>query len=314
MIKEWTFDGGKNSFTYEDDLFGDGDSGKYARGTYKEESGRDGALFIRLGGQDDKDVEDLSGGWKKTFKLEEEGVAEITVRFKLTANANLEEDEFGAVRLALDGEAHGVDGKNYLAKLSGDGEGGSQMSTGWQEATISLGTLEAGKHELDIGGFMNAKTSKTEKVKILIDEISLDVDPEGVELDKFEAEVLELTNDFREENGLDPLAANAALTAAAEGWSKEMAQGDFFEHSDTPEIVEEEGYDWQSLGENIAAGYPTPEEVVEGWINSEGHRENLLSEKFTEIGVGYYFRDNDGGDAPFGHYWTQVFGTPDDLV
>ena len=49
--------------------------------------------------------------------------------------------------------------------------------------------------------------------------------------------------------------------------------------------------------------------MVEGWIGSPGHRENLLSDDFEEIGIGYYFRPDDGGDAPFGHYWTQAFGT-----
>lgn len=314
MIRNWDFDEGKNGFSYTDDLFGDGESGKYARGSYKESGGEDGALHLRLGGQDDKNVSGMSGGWTKTFKTDEAGLAEITIRFKITASPDFESDEYGEVRLALDGEVAEFKGNDYLARLRGDGEGGEQQTTGWQEVTLSFGTLEAGKHTLDVGGFLNAKTSNSEKVKILVDEVGLEVDPDRVELDDFEAEVLELTNDFREENGLDPLEANAQLTAAAEGWSEEMAKGDFFEHSDTPEIVEAQGYEWRSLGENIAAGYRTPEDVVEGWINSDGHRKNLLSEKFEDIGIGHVFRDDDGGDAPFGHYWTQVFGAEKDSL
>jgi uncharacterized protein YkwD len=65
------------------------------------------------------------------------------------------------------------------------------------------------------------------------------------------------------------------------------------------------GYtDWSDIGENIAAGYPTPESVVAGWMASPGHRENILSAQFTEIGVGMA---NGGGS--YGMYWTEEFGT-----
>jgi uncharacterized protein YkwD len=314
MSRDWTFETGKNGFSYEDDLFGDGPSGRFAHGKYKEAGGEDGALLVRLGGENDKDAEDLSGGWTKSFKLNAEARAEVTIRFKLQASDQLDSDEYGELRLALDGEAHGKGGKDHLARLHGDDD----PSTGWQEVTISLGKLEAGRHDLDLGGYLNAKSAKNEKIKILIDEVSLDLKPTGDDDDgnlaAFEAEVLTLTNDFRAENGLDPLEADAKLSAAAEDWSREMAEEDIFRHSDTPAQVAAEGYDWQALGENIAAGYPTPEEVVEGWIDSPGHRANLLSENFEEIGIGHVFREDDGGDAPYGHYWTQIFGTEADSL
>ena len=60
------------------------------------------------------------------------------------------------------------------------------------------------------------------------------------------------------------------------------------------------------MGENIAAGYMTPKEVVEGWMNSTGHRENILSPKFTEIGVGCYENKN----LEYKAYWVQLFGNP----
>ena len=58
------------------------------------------------------------------------------------------------------------------------------------------------------------------------------------------------------------------------------------------------GLAYRTAGENIAMGYPTPEAVVDGWMNSEGHRANILNPSFTVIGVGYVEQ---------GHYWTQMF-------
>ena len=130
----------------------------------------------------------------------------------------------------------------------------------------------------------------------------------GIGLEAFEARVLALTNEFRIANGKDPFANDTKLNAAAEDWSRSMATGDFFRHS-TPAQVEEQGYDWRAWGENIAAGYTTPEAVVNGWINSPGHRANMLSDNFEEMGVGYYYLANDTGSLNYRHYWTQTFGT-----
>ena len=127
--------------------------------------------------------------------------------------------------------------------------------------------------------------------------------------------VVQLSNEFRAENGLSPLSLNSQLGMAAEGHSEDMALQDFFDHlapdgSDVGDRILDVGYDYSRAGENIGAGYSTPEAVVEGWINSPGHRANLLNPDFTEIGVGYYFLENDTGTENWNHYWTQVFGTP----
>jgi uncharacterized protein YkwD len=127
-------------------------------------------------------------------------------------------------------------------------------------------------------------------------------------LEEFEAEVLRLTNAFRAQNGLSPLEADPRLNEAAEDWSRTMALDDFFEHS-SPRQVEEQGYDWRNWGENIAAGQQTPESVVNAWINSPGHRANMLSDNFQDIGIGHYYLENDTGGTNYHHYWTQAFGT-----
>jgi len=132
---------------------------------------------------------------------------------------------------------------------------------------------------------------------------------------QFEADVLDLINTRRGEGATcgdlgtfepaGPLTVNGALTCAARNHSMDMGVRDFFSHTnpdgDGPgdRIVLAE-YVYSNWGENIARGYPSPEAVVEGWMNSQGHCANLMNPSFTETGVGYYD----------GNYWTQVFGRP----
>lgn len=128
-------------------------------------------------------------------------------------------------------------------------------------------------------------------------------------------QVVELTNIERAKEGLKPLTLNSQLVDAAQDHSSDMAQDDFFSHtgadgSDVGSRVQDSGYQYSAAGENIAAGQTTAEEVVEGWMNSPGHRANILNPNFTEIGIGYEYLENDTGSVNYNHYWTQVFGTP----
>ncbi|WP_071516110.1 CAP domain-containing protein [Geitlerinema sp. PCC 9228] len=127
--------------------------------------------------------------------------------------------------------------------------------------------------------------------------------------------VIERTNLERTQRGLSPLVPNQDLTEAAQTHSENMAFQDFFSHTgvngaDVSDRVLDEGYRYTSVAENIAAGYTNAEAVVEGWMNSPGHRENILNPDLKEIGVGYHFLANDTGDTNYNHYWTQVFATP----
>ena len=134
--------------------------------------------------------------------------------------------------------------------------------------------------------------------------------------EQFINKVLELVNQERNKAGLDSLTLNNKLNIAAENHSQSMAVNDFFSHQDPTDSssggdrIEETGYDWNTWGENIAAGYSTPEQVVTGWLNSPGHRANILNPNFTEIGIGYEFLENDTGNVNYNHYWTQVFAKP----
>lgn len=122
--------------------------------------------------------------------------------------------------------------------------------------------------------------------------------------------VLDLTNIERSKAGFPLLTFNSKLAAAAQKHSQNMAMQDFFDHRHLVERVQAEGYQYSRIGENISAGQSTPESVVQGWMNSPGHRKNILNSQFRELGVGYYFLQNDGGSINYRTYWTQVFGTP----
>lgn len=107
--------------------------------------------------------------------------------------------------------------------------------------------------------------------------------------DDFVAQVVALTNAARAEEGLLPLTLNGLLTAAAQHHADAMAMEDFFDHinpisgSQPDERITETGYQWQTIAENIAAGDETPDDVVAGWLDSPGHRANILNPDFSEI-------------------------------
>lgn len=118
--------------------------------------------------------------------------------------------------------------------------------------------------------------------------------------------VLKLVNEERAKQGLNPLTLSAKLTDIATMKSKDMADKGYFDHTSptygTPfQMLQDFGVHYSSAGENIAAGQRTPEEVMNAWMNSSGHRANILNKSFTEIGIGYF----EGGN--YGVYWTELF-------
>lgn len=116
--------------------------------------------------------------------------------------------------------------------------------------------------------------------------------------------VASLVNAARRDAGLSELELDADLCAAAQARAQEIAQS--FSHtrpdgSSCFTILEEFGISYRAAGESIAMGQRTPEEVMDGWMNSSGHRANILNGTFTSIGVGYYV---DGAGAA---HWVQIF-------
>ncbi|MGB3760758.1 MAG: CAP domain-containing protein [Rivularia sp. (in: cyanobacteria)] len=126
-------------------------------------------------------------------------------------------------------------------------------------------------------------------------------------------EVVVLTNSYRTQHDLQPLTLNIDLSESAQVHSEDMALGDFFSHTGSngtrvSDRTTSAGYQSSYVGENIAAGYITAEEVVRGWMNSPSHRENILNANYQEIGVGYHYLANDTGEINYNTYWTQDFG------
>ncbi len=119
-------------------------------------------------------------------------------------------------------------------------------------------------------------------------------------------EVVRLTNAEREKEGLNALEIDQELNEAAQAKSVDMADNGYFSHTSPTygspfEMLDQFGIDYTVAAENIAAGQHTAEEVVQQWMNSEGHRKNILNDSVTHIGIGY---EPSGNMSP---YWTQLF-------
>ena len=119
----------------------------------------------------------------------------------------------------------------------------------------------------------------------------------------YEQEVIRLVNEIRVQNGLKPLTYDWELSRVARIKSQDMKDNRYFAHNSpvygTPfQMMKNFGISYRSAGENIAKGYATPQAVVNAWMNSSGHRANILNGNFTHIGVGY---------VAGGNYWTQMF-------
>ncbi|MFC4322957.1 CAP domain-containing protein [Litchfieldia salsa] len=122
-------------------------------------------------------------------------------------------------------------------------------------------------------------------------------------ISEFERKVIDLTNAERSKNGLPNLQADTQLSGVAREKSNDMQKNNYFSHTSPTygspfDMMRDFNVTYKTAGENIAQGQQTPEQVVQAWMNSEGHRKNILSKDFTHIGVGY---------QQSGHHWTQMF-------
>ena len=119
----------------------------------------------------------------------------------------------------------------------------------------------------------------------------------------YENEVIRLVNAQRAQHGLAALTANWELSRVARYKSQDMADKGYFSHTSPTygspyTMMKAFGITYRTAGENIAYGYSSPKAVVEAWMNSEGHRANILNATYREIGVGY---------IASGNYCTQMF-------
>ena len=121
--------------------------------------------------------------------------------------------------------------------------------------------------------------------------------------DGYEKEVVRLVNEERAKQGIDPLSQDWQLSRVARYKSQDMSDNNYFSHTSPTygspfEMIKSFGIAYRTAGENIAKGYSSPQAVVNGWMNSQGHRTNILNKSYTKIGVGY---------EADGNYWTQMF-------
>jgi len=119
----------------------------------------------------------------------------------------------------------------------------------------------------------------------------------------YEQEVIRLINEIRAKNGLPPLTYHWELSRVARYKSQDMKDNRYFAHNSPiygspSKMIRDFGISYRAAGENIAYGYTTPQAVVNAWMNSSGHRANILNPNYTHIGVGY---------VASGNYWTQMF-------
>jgi uncharacterized protein YkwD len=113
----------------------------------------------------------------------------------------------------------------------------------------------------------------------------------------FESDVIDLVNAERAAQGLHPLSYDHRLAVAAGDHSEDMGLQGYFSHTSldgqtVADRITDAGYSYNTYGENIAAGYSTPEDVIDGWMSSPGHRANILNSNFRDIGVGYVYLAN----------------------
>ncbi|MED3564260.1 CAP domain-containing protein, partial [Bacillus xiapuensis] len=118
-----------------------------------------------------------------------------------------------------------------------------------------------------------------------------------------EQKVVDLTNQERAKYGLPALKVDLTLSKMAHEKSRDMSANGYFSHTSPTygspfDMMKKYGITYNYAGENIAMGQKTPEEVVKAWMNSEGHRKNILNPNYNYIGVGY---------VADGNYWTQEF-------
>ena len=132
-------------------------------------------------------------------------------------------------------------------------------------------------------------------------------DTPSSEENDFEQQVLDLVNQERQKAGLAPLSWNSDLANVARAHSKDMSVRNFMSHTNPDGLspfdrIKNAGISYRSAAENIAAGQATPQSVMQGWMNSAGHKANILNPDLKEIGVGYF-----NSTTGYKHYWTQVF-------
>lgn len=177
-----------------------------------------------------------------------------------------------------------------------DTVGGSDALGG--NPSRSMSTVAGGSVSSDAGDFSTELTARFPGCD------------EPVNASDLKDAILRLVNRERGLAGVGPVVRNDTLEDAADQYACEMISQNFFDHvnpvtgSTLASRTEAFDYSYRVVGENLAAGQLTPEQVIRDWMDSPDHRRNILDARFTELGVGV----RSGGT--YGMYWVQEFGLP----
>jgi uncharacterized YkwD family protein len=166
-----------------------------------------------------------------------------------------------------------------------------------------------------VGWDANTRTVQLKRGETLLTDNGTFEEYNFVPYDKYnlkekELEVFFLTNKERENEGKNALSLNVYLSYVASLKSEDMYAKQYFDHASPTfgspfAMMDDFEITYKMAGENIAAGYKSSENVVDAWMNSEGHRENIVKDGFTEIGIGVIEKV-----GQYDTYWTQLFRTP----
>ncbi|GEM_PF-2728969 len=170
LIFSANFNKNCNSFEYLDNTFKDTKASSFESGSRVKGGITGRALKVKLGGKNKIDIAGMSGGWQRDFDLSASENVKITFMYNLTQSPNYEDDEYSDILLSIDGVLKGIDTNDYITRIYGDGDGGNNISTGWQQFTATV-PLSAGKHSIVIGGYNNKKTDKNEVTTAIFDDI-----------------------------------------------------------------------------------------------------------------------------------------------
>ncbi len=205
---------------------------------------------------------------------------------------NLNEDQINALIKQFSGN---VDVNKLLSSLEANSATAANKQTESTKAPAKTTATPAEKTKTNTAKQQTNTTSKPQQTTSTTQATS--------SVSAFEKQVVELTNAERAKNGLPALTLDTNLSKVARAKSEDMSKNNYFDHTSPTygspfDMMKQFGISYKAAGENIAKGQTTPEQVVKAWMNSEGHRANILSDKFTHIGVGYVAN---------GNYWTQQF-------
>ena len=175
-------------------------------------------------------------------------------------------------------------------------------NTGTNLPTVETPETDVNQPTVDTPQIDNNQSEESTP-EISDDEQTNDSTVSDYEVSAFEKEVLELTNAERAKQGLSPLTLDTELSKVARIKSQDMKDKNYFSHTSPTygspfDMMKQFGISYSAAAENIAQGQTTPEQVVQAWMNSQGHRENILNASYTHIGIGY---------VADGNYWTQMF-------